>query len=192
MRRRPGERPNRQGPREPWVSFLKALDGRLDGAVELHCIGGFVITMHFGLSRATSDIDILAAVPHEQLAALQRLGGQGSELHRRFKVYLQPVTVASYPEDYESRLIRMWPGLTLKHLRLYALEAHDLALTKLERNSDVDRRDICDLAAAGLINPTTLRERYKTEFRPNLVSNVERHDLTLKLWTEMCWPDSAI
>jgi hypothetical protein len=51
MRRRPGERSNPQGPREPWVSFLKALDGRLDGAVELHCIGGFVITMHFGLSR---------------------------------------------------------------------------------------------------------------------------------------------
>lgn len=191
MRHRPSARPNPRGPQEPWVSFLRALDGALDNAVELHCIGGFVIAMHFGLSRATSDIDILAAVPHEQLAKLQRLGGQGSELHRRFKVYLQPVTVASYPEDYESRLVRMWPGLKLKHFRLYALEAHDLALTKLERNSDVDRQDAFDLAAAGLINLTTLRNRYEGEFRPNLVSGIERHDLTLKLWTEMCWPDPA-
>ena len=139
MRREASGRLNSQGPREPWVSFLKALDGALKDSCEMHCIGGFVITMHFGLSRATSDIDILAAVPRAKLAELQGLGGLGSGLHREFKVYLQPVTVASYPEDYKSRLVRMWPGLKTRHLQLYALEAHDLALTKLERNSDVDR-----------------------------------------------------
>jgi hypothetical protein len=138
MQRKPSSGSSSQSPPEPWVSFLKALDGALRDSVDLHCIGGFVITMHFGASRATSDIDILAAVPRGKLAELQSLGGSGSDLHRRFKVYLQPVTVASYTEDYESRLVRMWPALKSKHLRLYALEAHDLALTKLERNSDVD------------------------------------------------------
>ncbi len=170
------------------MSFLKALDAELDEAVELHCIGGFVITMHFGLSRATSDIDILAAVPREKLAELQGLGGLGSDLHQRFKVYLQPVTVATYPEDYESRLVRMWPSLKSTRIQLYALEAHDLALTKLERNSDVDRQDVLDLARAGHLDAATLQERYLKEFRPNLASSAEKHDLTLKLWIEMCWP----
>src|SRR6202162_4764440 len=186
MRRKPSRGLSSQGPREPWVSFLKALDDALKDSVELHCIGGFVITMHFGLSRATSDIDILAAVPHERLAELQRLGGSGSDLHRRFKVYLQPVTVASYTEDYESRLVRMWRSLRSRRIQLYALEAHDLALTKLERNSDVDRQDVLDLARAGHLDAATLQDRYLKEFRPNLVSNAEKHDLTLILWIEVC------
>jgi hypothetical protein len=144
--------------------------------------------MQFGLSRTTADIDVLAAVPDRELANLQRLAGQGSDLQKRFKLYLQTVTVACYPEDYEQRLIRMWPHFKLAHLRLYALEPHDLALTKLERNSDVDRQDVLDLARADLLDPTTLRQRYAEEFRPNLASNAEKHDLTLDLWIEMCWP----
>ncbi len=175
-------------PPEPWASFLVALDNKIDQNVDLHCIGGFVVTVQFGSSRATSDIDILAAVPHEKLADLQRIAGERSILHRKFKVYLQPVTIATYPEDYESRLVRMWPDIPFKYLRLYSLEPHDLALTKLERNSDVDRQDIRDLAEAGLINPTTLRQRYEAEVRPNLVSRIEKHNLTLTLWVEMCWP----
>ncbi len=175
-------------PPEPWRSFLKALDERLRESVELHCIGGFAITMQYGLSRATSDIDVLTAIPRKELAVLQDLAGQGSELHRRFKVYLQPVTIVMYPEDYEKRLIRMWPRFELANLRLFVLEPHDLALTKLERNGDVDRQDVLALAGAGLIDADTLRNRYEREYRPNVVANVERSDLTLKLWIEMCWP----
>jgi hypothetical protein len=175
-------------PSEPWKSFLKALDERLGEAVELHCIGGFAITMQYGLSRATSDIDVLTSIPRKKLATLQDLAGQGSDLHRRFKVYLQPVTIATYPEDYERRLIRMWPRFRLAHLQLFVLEPHDLALTKLERNGDVDRQDILALAGARLIDAETLRRRYEKEYRPNVVANAERLDLTLTLWIEMCWP----
>jgi hypothetical protein len=85
----------------------------------------------------------------------------------------------------------MWPEFVLANLRLLALEAHDLALTKLERNSDVDRQDVLALAGAGWIDAKTLRRRYEKEYRPNVVANVERHDLTLKLWIEMCWPGIA-
>jgi hypothetical protein len=175
---------------EPWASFLKALDRQLTGNVDLHCIGGFVVTMQYGLSRTTSDIDILTAVPHSKLADLQHLAGEGSDLNRRFKVYLQPVRVAMYPENYESRLIRMWPSAPFERLRLCALEAHDLALTKLERNSDIDRQDVQALASSGCINETTLRKRYATEYRPNLASGEKKLDLTMELWVEMCWPKS--
>ena len=188
MLHEPSQLARQQRPPEPWRSFLQALDELLEETVQLHCIGGFVVTMHFGLSRATSDIDILpGAIPGVTLARLQALAGQGSDLHRRFRVYLQPVGVAGYPDDYESRLTRMWPTFDLRHLHLYALEAHDLALTKIERNSDVDRQDVLDLAGAGHLDPAALRERY-AEARPNLIGNARKHDLTLDLWIEMCWP----
>ncbi len=173
---------------EPWSSFLKALDESLPEPVQLHCIGGFVVTLLYGLSRETSDLDILTAVPHERLADLQRIGGAGSELHRRFKVYLQPVPVAMYPEDYETRLVPMCADLKLGRLGAFGLEAHDLALTKLERNFDRDRQDVQALASSAFINEATLRERYVREYRPNLASGEKNLDLTMKLWVEMCWP----
>ena len=33
-------------PAEPWASFLRELDELLEAAVELHCLGGFVVTQH--------------------------------------------------------------------------------------------------------------------------------------------------
>ena len=81
--------------------------------------------------------------------------------------------------------------LGLHNLGVFALEAHDLALTKLERNSDKDRQDIQALANSGFINEATLRERYVTEYRPNLASGEKKHDLTIELWVQMCWPKGS-
>ena len=49
-------------PAEPWRSFLRELDARLTGQVELRCFGGFVVAQHYGLGRETSDIDFVAAL----------------------------------------------------------------------------------------------------------------------------------
>jgi Nucleotidyltransferase of unknown function (DUF6036) len=130
-------------------------------------------------------------VPSDKIAELDKLAGRDSGLHRKFGLYLQPVRIVCYPENYESRLIEMWPQLGLRHLRLLVLEPHDLALTKLERNSDVDRQDILQLSQDGHLDQAILRARYEQEFRPNLTGSAEKHDLTLKLWIEMCWPGSG-
>jgi len=71
-----------------------------------------------------------------------------------------------------------------QNLRLCALEAHDIALSKLERNSERDRYDVQQLAKAGYLNREILRERYYREVRPNLLAHEARHDLTLQLWLE--------
>ena len=76
---------------------------------------------------------------------------------------------------------------TLRRLRLFALEAHDLALSKLERNSERDRNDVQQLARAGHLKPEVLWERYNNELRPNLAHEA-RHSLTLQLWLESYWP----
>ena len=58
----------------------------------------------------------------------------GSPLQKKHRVYIDHVGVANYPDDYESRLVRVFP--VWSKVRLWALEPHDLALTKLERSND--------------------------------------------------------
>ncbi len=66
-----------------------------------------------------------------------------------------------------------------------ALEATDLALSKLERNAERNRADFLALANAGLIDMAALRTRYYEELRPYLLSRHEWHDQTLELWLKM-------
>lgn len=111
------------------------------------------------------------------------MAGRGSELHRRHRVYLDIVTVASVPENYEKRLRALLPG-QFRNLRLKAFERHDLVLSKLARNLDRDREDVKRLAAKPGLDPTVLKERYDSELR-HLLARPERDDLTLALWLEM-------
>jgi hypothetical protein len=115
--------------REPWRSFLVDLDSLVDHEVQLHCCGGFVVTMCHGLARVTADVDVLSVVPHDDVRARSAAAGKSSALHKKHGIYLDVVTVASYPDEYETRLIPMDVG-PLSHLRLFALEAHDLVLAK--------------------------------------------------------------
>jgi hypothetical protein len=170
---------------EPWRSFFAEVDAHLTEEVHLHCCGGFVVTQLYGVARTTSDIDFLAAVPNVQ-SRLTEITGKGSTLHHKHKLYLDAVTVVTPPEDYEQRLVPMYAG-NWTHLRLHALEAHDVALSKLERNFERDRDDVQRLARAGHLNRETLRDRYYKELRPNLPAHEDRCDRTLELWLES-WP----
>ena len=106
-----------------------------------------MVTQVYGVARTTSDVDFLGAVPNVW-SHLTDIGGNGSALHRKHKVYLDAVTVATPPENYQDRLVPMFSGAWVR-LSLFALEAHDLALSKLERNMERDRDDVQQLARAG-------------------------------------------
>jgi len=168
---------------EPWKSFLGELDREATEETRLDCLGGFVVTQLYGLSRSTSDLDVLLIAPREQRAPLLELGVQGGALHRKYKIYLDYVAVARVPEAYEERLTEMFPGAH-KHLRICALDPYDLALSKLERNIQRDRDDVKHLAHTIPLDLKTLKQRYEKELRWQL-GNPEREDLTLRLWTEM-------
>lgn len=116
---------------EPWRSFLQELNEVVGEEVRLVCIGGFVITQFYGFSRSTVDIDTLSIVPQDKAAIIRGMGCRGGPLHAKYKIYLDFVAVASVPEDYEERL-EMYPQ-AFGHLRLFALDPYDLALSKLER-----------------------------------------------------------
>jgi len=82
---------------EPWFSFLKKLDELATTTVSLHCIGGFVVTMLYGLSRTTGDLDVLEVCPKSAGDAFAKVAMQGGELHKKYKVYLDQVGVAQPP-----------------------------------------------------------------------------------------------
>ena len=178
----------RSAPVEPWRSFLGDLDGLLKGPVELRCLGGFVVTQQYGIGRETSDIDFLAVIAQSPDDKVETVAGLGSKLHRKYRLHMQHVRVATPPADYASRLTRMFPSAPWQRLKLFALDATDIALSKLERNAERDREDVLCLARAGYIDPQVLKDRYYQELRPYLLSKVPWHDKTLELWLEMAWP----
>ena len=167
---------------EPWLSFLKELDQIATSTVRLDCIGGFVITMLYGLNRPTADVDVLEIAPQSAADAFAQVAMLGGALYKKYGVYLDRVTVAQPPYEYESRLEEMFPG-TFQHLHLMALDPYDLALTKLERNIERDRNDVRYLARTVPFDLELLRERYAKEERPYL-GNPTREDLTLQLWID--------
>jgi hypothetical protein len=168
--------------REPWLSFLGELDAAVETEVRLDCMGGFVVTMVYGFSRPTADLDVLEIAPREAGKPMLQLGMQGGPLHKKYKIYLDLVGVAHVPENYEDRLTEIFPK-SFQRLRLCALDPYDLALSKLERNIQRDRDDVKYLARTVPLDLDVLRQRYQNELRWQL-GNPEREDLTLKLWID--------
>jgi hypothetical protein len=168
---------------EPWQSFLAAIDVLAARDVELHCIGGFAVSTYYGLNRPTGDIDVVEAKPAELKPWLIQTAGPGSRLFRTHRVYLQVVTVASMPEDYESRLTELVPG-RFKRLRVLVPDPYDLALSKLTRNLEVDMDDVKHLARTCRLDLHELERRYRDELRAIVIGPVERHDQTLRLWLD--------
>jgi Nucleotidyltransferase of unknown function (DUF6036) len=168
---------------EPWRSFLHDIDAQLAGGTEIHCLGGFVIAEYYGLSRPTADVDIIQVRGAASVADVQRIGGKGSALAKKHRVYIDIVTVADVPERYEARLIDVYVS-EFRNLRVRVFERHDLALAKLGRNQDYDREDVRRLAQGPGLDAAILEQRYREELRWQL-GNPEREDLTLALWIEM-------
>lgn len=167
---------------EPWKSFLEEVDGRAEGAVALHCLGGFVVTMLYGLGQSTADVDVITIAPGDFIEKLIQLAGKGSALHRKYGIYQDSVTTAAVPEDYDRCLVEILPE-SFQRPRLFALDPYDIALSKLERNIQRDRDDAKYLARTVPFDLNVLRERYESELRPYL-EKPEREDLTLRLWLE--------
>ena len=167
---------------EPWRSFLRDLDTQLAGPTELHCFGGFVVAQCYGLMRPTADIDIFESKGTD-LITLAKLAGPTSPLYKRHGVYIDVVTVADVPDNYEERLTTALDA-SFEKLQFRVFEKHDLVLTKIVRNNDRDRADVAAIAGGPGLDIDVLRARYVEELRPKL-GRPEREDLTLELWIEI-------
>ncbi len=166
---------------EPWPAFLKDVDTSLSASVELHCVGGFVLTAVYGMSRPTADIDYLDIIPNDLFSELDEIAGYYSGLRRRHKLFLQRVGIADIPENYADRLLSLDLGLT--KLMLKYPDPYDLVLSKLTRNSGKDREDVKYLASRTGLQFPILHDRFEEEMR--WIANAAYHRDTLtKFWRD--------
>jgi hypothetical protein len=169
---------------KPWHEFLSDAASALTEGVYLHCLGGFVVSQCYGLDRPTADVDFVSMIRRDdQQTRLLNLAGAGSSLHKKYGVYLNAVTVANLPLEYEDRLVEMFPRI-YGNLHLCALDPYDLALSKLSRNSERDRSDVKYLVKTVPLDGHILKERYEREFRPYYVGRTSEADGTMRLWLE--------
>ena len=103
-------------PPEPWRSFLRALDSEPKGAVTLRCLGGFVVTQQYGIGRSTGDIDFVSISTMSAEDDVEAVGGLGSNLYKKYRVYVQYVGIATPPCDYADRLQEMYPDAPWSNL----------------------------------------------------------------------------
>jgi len=173
---------------EPWLSFLLEIDLALDEEVHFHVFGGFAIHMQYELTRPTADVDIVSAViPGEKFNDLVELAGKGSELHKRFGVYLDPVgVIAPIPIDYTERLTNIAVNVFYR-LRIFIMDPYDIALSKIDRNVTKDRQDVSYLAKTVPLDLDILQERFWREVEPDLLnSRIKRACADhLQQWVEM-------
>ena len=120
---------------------LRDLDRQLSSSHDLVVVGGAAMILHFGSSRATRDIDVLA------------LRGDRSELRRAVEAVARardlPVNwmgdaVKGFadilPPDFCHRLIPL--DLNLRHLRVYVLGRPDLVAMKVVALREQDLEDL--------------------------------------------------
>jgi len=166
--------------RAPWSSFLRAVDKQLSERSEIHCIGGFALSLFIENTRPTGDIDFVDVIPSAGIASLLEHAGENSILARRYRLQIERVGVVDTPDEYETRLIRSAQP-AFRNLTIAVLDPYDLILTKLQRNSPRDREDIGALIAALPIDGKALADRYRTTLEPYLAVAPERTTLTLEL-----------
>lgn len=64
-------------PAEPWLTFLTELDAQLEGPADIHCIGGFVVSQHYGLgSCGTRNLPSVLNGPAESPPTVPAQTGQ--------------------------------------------------------------------------------------------------------------------
>jgi hypothetical protein len=162
-----------------WQDFLREVDQALRQEVNLHCLGGFVLSALYGLPRPTGDLDYISANPFEARQEIEKIAGLGSRLSKKYKLFVQCVGVADYPEDYEDRLTLL--DLGFQNLRLWVLEPYDLILSKLARNNPKDRDDVKFLVTKLSLSFNVLYRRWESEMKP-WIANADRHETTINLW----------
>jgi len=163
-----------------WQKFLAEIDQLLTGPAQITCIGGFVMTEVHGASRSTGDLDLIES-NSQVVEELQKIAGEGSELHKKHKLYVEYVGVVTMPLEFSSRLTPL--PLTLEKLTIFVPEVYDLILSKLERNGPKDQADVEFLARKYALSYNILRKRFDDEL--DFIANRRYHLATLdKFWRD--------
>jgi hypothetical protein len=168
--------------RQELEQFLEAIDGALAGPVGVIVIGGCAATLHYGVTRATRDIDTWTTVQAElAAAAAQARATTGLE------VPLEKSGVADAPFDFEARLERVLPHL--QRLQVMVPEKHDLVLMKAMRCYEHDLQAIAEIHAYSPLDLETLVQRFLDEMNP--IGDPQRIRGNILAVVERLFPDAV-
>lgn len=152
------------------LSFLDRLDqvlrpfAKAGEHFDMYHLGRSALVMHYGFPLSTTDIDIvwMRSSGLEQNAI--DLVGKGTALAGVLGLYLDPLPPAlpPLPVGFDKRCVLV-PG-SWKILRVWKLEVHDLAVSKLNCFRPKDREDLQALCDRGLLNAAKLSEALDAAF----------------------------
>jgi len=150
-----------------WARLLRLVDDELAEPHELVIVGGAAIGLNYASTHLTSDIDSVTSTRDRALwQAIDRACKKVQEregLRRPPQVGCIGVAFEP-PEDWERR--RRKVPLSLRRLRVYVPERHDLALSKVSRGLSRDFAAVRSMHDQTPLRLHTLVERYE---EPRLV-----------------------
>ena len=145
-------------------AFLAELDRQIEPSAEplerldLFHIGRSALVMHHGSTSSTSDFDVVQMDQRLESIAIE-LFGKGTSNAQRLGMYLElvPQGIPPVPQNFRGHCTEVagpW-----RVLRLWRLDPHDLAVTKLKSFRPQDREDLQYLCDGGLIQEAPLDRR---------------------------------
>ena len=156
--------------------FLTAVDANLKSPTKITVMGGGAIALAHGVDRNTSDIDTLET----NLRGISRAVEKAQEeTGLNIEVSGRSGAVGDAPWHSDERLIRVLPEL--EKLQVYALEEHDVALSKTLRGHENDFAAIEKLHKHVGLNEDVLVHRYLNEVMGHVMGNPKRLDLNFVL-----------
>jgi Nucleotidyltransferase of unknown function (DUF6036) len=155
---------------EQMQNFLDRLDEGLlpfakeEERFEMFLPGRAALVLHYQFTHSTKDIDIVWMRESELESKAIELLGKGTELAKTLGLFLDPVPqgLPPLPHGFRKRC-ELFPG-NWKVLKLWILEVHDLAVTKLKSFRPRDREDLQNLCNKGLLNAAKLHESLQAAF----------------------------
>ena len=131
--------------KESILAYLSVLDGHLVAtgrSTSLYLSGGAAVVLAYGGTDRTKDVDAFVAQPDEVLDELQAWAGKNTAVAKREGFFFEvvPPIYPAAPGMFE-RAIPI-DGLKLQAIRPFAIELHDIIITKLGRYHAKDRSDI--------------------------------------------------
>jgi hypothetical protein len=156
--------------------------------IRLPIIGSAALMLQADYERGTKDSDVLetSELVGEVRERLLRLAGQGSDLHRRWRMYLE-IVPSALPFLPQSPAWHEVPDLNaeLQHFSVAVLDVVDVVVSKLKRFNPNDASDIEAMIDRDLVTHDKLVLRFKSavesysmdsraEDLPEYVANLNR------------------
>lgn len=150
-------------------AFFRAIDERLtphaDGQrLDLYLLGRSALVWRYRVAFTTKDIDVVElGAPLERKA--KELFGKGSAQAKELGLYLDlvPNGLPPLPGAFRTRCTEI-PG-DWRILRLWVLDPHDLAATKMKSFRPQDRQDLRFLCDEGVLQVDRLRQSLEEAWR---------------------------